>query len=114
MIIVNFYKDKQGYIKRYVISGHSDYDEYGRDIVCSAVSILSQTALMSFVSVCKVDEDDLIYSIDEDGFLDVSIPENLDDKTREEIQIIMKTMEVGIKSIIENYPENVTLKYREV
>ena len=114
MIKIDFYKNKQGYIYRYKMSGHSNYDEYGRDIVCAAVSILAQTALMSFVSVCDVNEEDINYTMDDDGFLDVEIPQFVDSETKREIEIIMKTLEVGIKSIIENYPENVTLKYREV
>ena len=114
MIDIKFFRDRKGYISRYSMEGHSEYDDFGRDIVCSAVSILAQTALMSFVSVCNIDEEDLIYTVTTDGFLDVQLPKDLDDKTKKETQIIMKTILVGFDSIIENYPENVRLTYREV
>ncbi len=114
MIKVNLYKDRDGNIMRYKIYGHGDHGPYGQDIVCAGVSVLSQTALISLVEVLAIDEDKILYTIDQDGYLDVSLPEDVDYNTKNEIQIVMKTMEVGIKSIIESYPENVTLKYREV
>lgn len=30
--------EKQGLIQEFVLRGHADYDEYGKDIVCAAVS----------------------------------------------------------------------------
>lgn len=113
MINIVFFKDKKGNILRYTIKGHANYDEEGKDIICSAVSVLGQTALMSFVSVGNISENDIDYKIS-DGNLDVKITYEKEDKNNYDIQIIMKTLEVGIKSIIENYPGYVTLKYREV
>ncbi len=113
MIKVVFYINKIGDIQGYTVKGHSNYGEYGKDIVCSAISILAQTALMSVVSVCNIPENEIDYKIS-DGFLELDMPKILDYNNKNEIQIVMKTLEVGIKSIIENYPEYVTLKYREV
>lgn len=115
MINVKIYKDKDKTISKFQISGHAGYAEKGFDIVCAAVSILAHTTLISLNKVCKIDEDDLDYFIDDkDGVFRVSLPNNLDRKRREEANIVLKTMEVGLISIIEAYPENITLKYREV
>jgi len=115
MIKVTIFKDREGYIGRYNISGHAGYDIKGKDIVCAAVSVLAQTTLISLVEVCGVRENILDYEIDEKkGIIDVSLPKTIDRSLRMKTEIVLKTLEVGIKSILENYPEYVTLKYREV
>ncbi len=115
MTVAEFYKDNKGNITRYRIYGHSGYEEKGKDIVCAAVSVLSQTALRALVEVIGICEDDIDFYIDaENAVLDVNIPSNLDEVTKSEVEIILKTLEVGIESIIEIYPKYVTLRYREV
>ena len=44
----------------------------------------------------------------------MNLPMDLDKNILDKTQIVLKTFEVGVKSIIENYPRYVTLKYREV
>ena len=115
MIIAEIFKDKNANIKRYTIEGHANYDEYGKDIVCAAISVLSQTTLISLVEVCGLKEDKIKYSIDnESGFLDVELPRNIEISILEKTQIVLKTLVVGISSVMESYPEYVTLEYWEV
>ncbi|MDR7857074.1 ribosomal-processing cysteine protease Prp [Tissierella sp.] len=115
MIIAKIYKDKNNYIKKYTIKGHAKYDEHGKDIICAAISVLSQTALLSLVEVCCLDERDIKYSIDEKtGFLDVNLPKNIEISILEKTQIVLNSLVVGINSVIESYPQYVTLEYREV
>lgn len=115
MIKVLIFKDKNGFVQRYSISGHAGYDIKGQDIVCAAVSVLAQTVLISLVEVCNIKEEDIDYFIDEKkGILDVYIPKTIDIDTRNKVQVILETLEVGIKSIIESYPEYVILEYGEV
>lgn len=115
MIRVNIYKDKHKDITKFFIAGHAGFADKGFDIVCAAVSILAHTALISLNEVCEINENDLDYFIDDnEGVFKVSLPINLDIKRRKKANIVLKTMELGLKSIMENYPENITLKYREV
>ncbi len=115
MIRVLLYKDIDGSIYKYTVSGHAGYSTSGTDIVCAAVSVLVQTALIALKEVCKIDEDNINYFIDEEeGILQASIPKNLPKKQIYEANIILKTMEVGIKALIESYPKYITLEYGEV
>lgn len=115
MIIAKIYKDNNNYIKKYTIKGHAEYDEHGKDIICAAISVLSQTALLSLVEVCGLKEESIKYSIDEKtGFLDVNLPKNIEISILEKTQIVLNSLVVGINSVIESYPEYVTLEYREV
>ncbi len=113
MIIAKIYKDKDGYIRRYSVSGHADYAEYGYDIVCAGVSALTQTVLISLVEVCKIEESSIEYKIDDKtGFLNVSLPRDIEAYKLENSQILLKSLVVGINSIIESYPDYINLEYR--
>ena len=113
MIDVMVIMDSKGFINQYTIRGHANHGKYGEDIVCAAVSILGHTALRSLVDVCDLDEDEISYSVDdESGYLDVKVFINLDDLRIESVQIVLKTFITGIKSMVENYSENITLEYR--
>lgn len=115
MIKVIIFKNKDNYIEKYNISGHADYDIKGQDIVCAAVSALAQTTLISLVEVCGIEEKKIEYFIDEEkGILDVNIPKTIDIDIRNRSEIVLRTLEIGIKSIQTSYPEFVILKYEEV
>ncbi len=115
MIKVIIFINKEGYIGKYNISGHAGYDAKGKDIVCAAVSALAQTTLISLVEVCGIEENQIEYFIDEEkGILDVSIPQIIDIDTRDKTEVVLRTLEIGIKSIQKSYPEFIILEYGEV
>ncbi|MDR7870266.1 MAG: ribosomal-processing cysteine protease Prp [Tissierellaceae bacterium] len=114
MINIKIFRNKDNIIG-FKIKGHANFAEYGEDIVCAAISVLSQTSLMALVEVCGIEESKLHYSIDDKtGFLEVNLPKNIDIESLEKSQIVLKTFELGVKSIIESYPNNVALNNREV
>lgn len=112
MIRAYLYKDREGYIRGYKISGHANYDESGKDIVCSAVSVVSQVSLMSLIEIANLNENELEYTIDNiNGSIEVSIKESYENV---KVDTLMKSLELALKSIEEGYGEYITLKYREV
>lgn len=115
MIKVIIFKNKEGYIGKYNVSGHAGYDAKGKDIVCAAVSALAQTALISLVEVCDIEEKKIEYFIDEEkGVLDVNIPKIIDIDIRNKVEVVLRTLETGIKLIQKSYPEFIILEYGEV
>ncbi len=115
MIKVKIFKNDLGHIVKYNVSGHANYKTHGEDIVCSAVSVLSYTGLNALIELCGLNKDEIIYTIDDDsGYLDVNLPKIMDNEILEKTEIVLKTLELGIKSVIESYPKYVTLEYREV
>lgn len=115
MILAEIFKNDLGHIVKYTISGHSNYKSHGEDIVCSAVSVLSYTTLNALIEVCGLNENEIIYTIEESsGYLDVILPKVIDKSILDKTEIVLKTLELGIKSVIESYPKYVTLEYGEV
>ncbi len=90
--------------------GHAEYDEYGKDIVCSAVSALCTATLNGIIEVLHIEPG---YSIQEDGFLSIS----LEKLTLDEItvcQVLMKTLLLGLQNIEISYSEYINIKIEEV
>lgn len=115
MIKIEIYKNALGNIFKYLVEGHAGYAESGNDIVCAAVSMLTQTTLIALNEVAEIDEKYIEYKIDEEkGILEVSIPKDLPNEKLNIANTILKTMEVGVKALIDSYPKYITLKYREV
>jgi hypothetical protein len=109
MISVNIKRDSKNHIVEYRVFGHADYDEYGKDIVCSAVSVLTQAALIGLKEVAGIDVD---YSI-ADGVLICTLPP-LEDGKRKEADILLDTMYCALDNIRSSYPGNLTVIEEEV
>ncbi|MDO5707408.1 MAG: ribosomal-processing cysteine protease Prp [Andreesenia angusta] len=102
-----------GYIVSYTISGHTGYGEEGYDILCSAISFISQTVILSLNEVCKIKSEDINFKI-EDGYLGVCLNFDLPKEKMECSEIVMNTMLTGFKSLLEGYPDHITLNIEEV
>lgn len=110
MIKININRNKENDIVYFSVKGHADFDEFGKDIVCASISILSQTAVLALYEVANID---VTYEMDE-GWLLCQIPDNIDVRQREKANIIIDTMLIGIKGTIEMYPEYIKLQDEEV
>lgn len=115
MTKIKIFKNRNGSIIKYEIKGHSGYAEHGKDILCSAISTLGQTALIALNEVCGIDENSIYYNIDDTlGYLSVSILEDLSEVKRSKADVVLETMIVGFKSLEEIYSDYMTLEYGEV
>ena len=82
------------------IKGHANYAAYGKDIVCAAISALTQTMLES---VEKLTPDTIKYSMSP-GTVDIKF-RNLSEKA----QLLVDSFFIGAQMIAEAYPKSVTL-----
>lgn len=98
-------KNKDGQIVSCEISGHTQSAEKGSDIVCAAVSALSQAALLGLVRYAKAQIDHKIKA--EEGYLCMT----LKTAPTKETEAILHTMAIGLGEIAKEYPKNVTIEY---
>lgn len=90
-------KHKRGCVE---INGHADYADYGQDIVCAAVSALTQVFVSS---VEELTEDSIRYDMEAgNAFIEY---ENLSERA----QVLRDSFLLGISMIAEEYPNNVQL-----
>ena len=98
---------KAGHIVEFTLSGHTGAGERGSDIVCAALSAVSQTALLGLTRVIKAPvkfERD-----DEKGFLHVTVNTDNEDVRRRRGDVL-NTMLCGIKDMAEGYPQFIKLE----
>ncbi|MBA4548646.1 ribosomal-processing cysteine protease Prp [Thermoactinomyces intermedius] len=107
MIQVRVKRDGQNRVKRVLITGHADYGEYGKDIVCAAVSGISigmVNAIEQMFGV-QVHRDD-----DGDGKIDCFLPDQVKDPdTREKIGLLLEAMVVSLENVAEAYSSYVRI-----
>ena len=100
MITVKVVKENSAY-KKVTILGHAMYDDYGKDIVCSACSSIVTTTVNGILALKK---ESLSYLVSKKG---MSIDIKNDDKT---VQILIHNMIHLLKELEENYPDNIEVK----
>ncbi len=100
MIKVTFFVANGG-ILGFEAKGHSGYAEYGKDIICSAISALTQTAVIGFKKVLKIDVNLSVT----DGYLKCTLLNIESGKLWQQSQLIFKVLKAGLGAIQEEYGE---------
>lgn len=110
MIEVRFLRRSDDLIG-FTYDGHADYDEYGKDIVCAAVTAQCMMAYNGLDEIMKIRNR---IDMDQDGgYLSVSIDSATPEEIRE-AQILMETLLLGIKAIELQYGNFIKLIEEEV
>lgn len=99
MIKVNIKKEND-IIKEIKMNGHAKYDEYGKDIVCAAVS----SALVTSVNACILFNNESVYYEESNHFYLKNI------KQDEITNKILENLINILKSIESDYKENIKIK----
>ena len=92
MIDINVQKD------RITVIGHAEYAEPGRDIVCAAISTLSQVFVASVEELTAAQ----IKTAQTGGYMEIVIEEST-----ERAQVLLDSFLLGCRMIADEYPEYV-------
>ncbi|MDO4296538.1 MAG: ribosomal-processing cysteine protease Prp [bacterium] len=108
MIQVVVYREREC-TKGIQIQGHAGYDEYGRDIICAAVSVL---ALNTFNSIETFTEDAFFGEVkEEEGRFELHFSETVSPES----QLLMDSLILGLQSILESYGKKyIRIRFEEV
>ncbi len=100
MTKVKIFKEKE-LISKISISGHAFYADYGNDIVCSAISMISYTIGNKLL---VENEENTVIDIKEGSFtIEVKIIDDLN-------QILLSTLEMGLYMLQEQYGDNILIE----
>ena len=100
MIKVKIVKENSNY-KKISILGHAMYDDYGKDIVCSAASSIATTTINGILTL---DEGSLSYQVNKEGLIIENISDN------EITQKLLGNMVNLLEQLEEQYPTNIEVK----
>ncbi|MBR1937082.1 MAG: ribosomal-processing cysteine protease Prp [Bacilli bacterium] len=100
MIKVEVKKENNKY-RKVTILGHALYDDYGKDIVCSACSSIVTTTVNGILLINK---DNISYLVSKKGMsIDVKSDDLVCQKLIQNMINLLKELEV-------NYPDNISIK----
>ena len=100
MIKVKIEKQNSKY-KKITMTGHANYDDYGKDIVCSAASSIMTTTVNGIIAL---DKESLSYLVSKKGIIIDIKNEN------KNTQILIGNMINLLKELERNYPTNIEVK----
>lgn len=101
MIQVDVKRDGSGRIQSFQMSGHADFDESGKDLVCAGASAVSFGSLNAVMLLTDVELD--IEQGEDGGFLSCHVPEKLDADVSKHVQLLLEGMIVSLQTIEESY-----------
>ena len=80
------------------VKGHANYAEAGQDIVCAAISTLSQVFVASVEELTAAK----IKTAQTGGYMEIVIEEST-----ERAQVLLDSFLLGCQMVADNYPDNV-------
>ena len=108
---VTFVRRSDGALIGYQTEGHTGYAHAGADIVCAAISALTQTVLNGLENVLKAPMKSEID--DQRAFIEAELtPEATEDQIQQ-AQLLLVTLLEGLQAIQRGYPRNVRIIFKE-
>ena len=97
------FKKKNNKVYEIVIKGHAKYDEYGKDIVCAAVSTMAITTINCILCL----EDSIDYEENE-GLLKIKVL-----KDTEVVHKLLDNLHQELNEVHDMYPKNIEIRNEE-
>lgn len=107
MIKITFFKNKE-FLIGFEISGHSEYAERGRDIVCAAVSSMTQMAVVGLENILKLRTN--IRKDEKKGYLICKISTSGDIL---KAQDILNTLKISLEDVAKDYKKYVNMEVKD-
>ena len=111
MTNVVFLRDPDALLNGFSACGHAGFGEYGSDIVCAAISALTQTAVIGLSKVACAPA--LIKRNDSKGFFSARVRSYATLCQRRQADLLLKTLLLGLKAIAAQYPGQLQVKIRK-
>ena len=90
------------------ISGHTGYEDNGKDIVCAAISSISQSACLGITKVLNIKA--VISKNDKKGYLKFVLPKDLSAEKLNDSQILLQTMKLSLEDLLFDYSDYIKLE----
>lgn len=100
MIKVRVRRNDRGNPVGLEVRGHALFAPSGNDIVCAAVSMLTQTVVFALQDLVKVDFPVKL----EEGFLSIAAPPAMEHEKAGKFYLLIETMLLGLKETARSYP----------
>ena len=112
MTRVSFLRDSGGTLLGYTAKGHSGFSEQGSDIVCAAVSALTQSCAKGIMNVVGARAR---YKLDSKGYFEIFIEDGQSEDKLSKCQVLLETLYETLTELSqdERYRNNVRVTITE-
>ena len=108
---VTFMKRSDGALIGYQTEGHTGYAHAGADIVCAAISALTQSTLNGLQNVLKAP---VMFDLDDQrAFIEARLTPEATEEQIAKAQLLLVTMLEALQAIQRDYPRNVRIIFKE-
>ena len=107
MTKIKFFKRQDKFVG-FECSGHTGYSEYGKDILCAALSGMTQSCILGITNVLNIKT--RVNRKDKDGYLKIELPKDLDTDKLDASQILLETLYLSIEDLIEGYSKYISME----
>lgn len=106
---------KNGHTVGFTSAGHAGCGEAGEDVVCSAVSAITQTCVLGLTNVIGLRPGKrLALEIGEETGITCILSGDTDEEQQQKAELLFSTMEEGLRSIKASYRGAIKIRHREV
>lgn len=106
MIRAIFYRGDDGAIVAFHLSGHAHQGPYGEDILCSAVSALSQATIIGLEEVVGL----AVTVEQQSGLLHCTLPSTLTRQQQTGAAVLLETLRLSLSSLQQDYSDALYLE----
>lgn len=111
MTTVAFFMSPEYGVIGFEATGHTGFAEEGEDIVCAAISALTESTLNGLLSVTKTPT--MYQRDDENAILTACLTPECTREQLERAQILLVTLQETIQAVARDYPRNVRIIFKE-
>lgn len=109
MISIEVIRASTGEVIEFKAHGHAEYDDWGQDIVCAAVSALTFAAVNGLIAHAELQPD--IEADENSGLLNCRLhPDMLQGEAGIKAQAILETMITGLEEMAKLYSDHIEVK----
>ncbi|MBS2969867.1 ribosomal-processing cysteine protease Prp [Metabacillus sp. KIGAM252] len=111
MINVTVNRSAEGTIQSFAMTGHADFDETGKDLVCAGASCVVFGAINAVHELAGIEP---ILEMDQkQGHITFEWPDSVSEEAIQKGQLLIEGMVVSIKTIEEQYGEYIRMTILE-
>jgi len=103
MITINIKRNEKNEIVKFSLEGHAGFAKSGKDIVCAAVSAITNMIIIGFEQLNIMPN----FEKNDDGYLSFELPNNLTEEQNSKIQYLLNCMTEEFMDIQKNYMKHV-------
>ncbi|MDO4357064.1 MAG: ribosomal-processing cysteine protease Prp [Clostridia bacterium] len=111
MTTVTLFTRNDGEILGFAAKGHAGYADAGEDIVCAAISALTQATEYGLTEVVRVPVERRLNEKRADYAVELS--DSADPAARRQAQILLKTLSGSLQAIANDYPRHIRIIFQE-